>query len=362
MTTTLGNYHETVTTTFSDRVLAWFDTHGRKDLPWQKNKSRYSVWLSEIMLQQTQVKTVIPYYQRFMAQFPDVVSLAEAEQDQVLHLWTGLGYYARARNLHKAAQIIRSDFNGVFPDKFDDVLSLPGIGRSTAAAILSLADNQPFVIMDGNVKRVLARFYAIDGWPGKASVEEQLWKAAEDLKPKHRFNDYTQAMMDLGATLCARSSPNCEECPVQTNCIANINGLQATFPHKKPKKTLPVKSTTMLILFHAGSVYMKKRAAAGIWGGLFGFPESSREEMGLSLSQQGVIDSTEVVYLDDFRHTFSHFHLDITPALVQLQNLPTRLKETHKEEEGIWYSLDDSPSVGLAAPTVKILQQLRNHF
>lgn len=360
----------TASQAFSKSVLAWFDTDGRKDLPWQQNKTRYSVWISEIMLQQTQVKTVIPYYLRFMSRFPDIISLADADQDEVLHLWTGLGYYARARNLHKAAQCVKNEFDGVFPADYENVLSLPGIGRSTAAAILSLADNKPYVIMDGNVKRVLTRYYAIEGWPGKASVEEQLWTMAESLKPEDRFDSYTQAMMDLGATLCTRSRPRCELCPVHTQCIANINGLQAQFPHKKPKKALPVKTTTMLIMFHSGSVLMQKRAATGIWGGLFGFPEVSDiqpdtqidTQIETQLRQQGIAETPKITYLDQFRHTFSHFHLDITPALVELTKLPTQLREMHKDETEIWYSLDESPSVGLAAPTVKILKQLKHFY
>ncbi len=351
----------TADATFAARILEWFDKHGRKDLPWQKNKSRYSVWISEIMLQQTQVKTVIPYYSRFMSKFPNVISLAEAEQDEVLHLWTGLGYYARARNLHKAAKRVKSDFDGVFPNTFDDVLSLPGIGRSTAAAILSLADNQPYVIMDGNVKRVLSRFYAIEGWPGKPNIEKQLWNIAEDVKPLTRFDDYTQAMMDMGATLCTRSRPKCEQCPVSQHCIASLNGLQAEYPHKKPKKTLPEKCTSMIVLFHAGSVYLEKRESVGIWGGLFGFPETKKDELQLSLNQIGASPKS-IEPLQSFRHTFSHFHLDITPLLIHLDQLPNTLAEEGRNKKTMWYSLQSPSKVGLAAPTLKIIEQIKAHL
>ncbi len=373
---------------FSQQVLAWFDEHGRKNLPWQQNKSRYSVWISEIMLQQTQVMTVIPYYETFMQKFPTVNDLANAPQDEVLHLWTGLGYYARARNLHKAAQKVRDEFAGEFPDNFDDVLSLSGIGRSTAAAILSLADNQPYVILDGNVKRVLARYFAVEGWPGNKKVEDAMWGMAESLKPEPllatkqaRYGDYTQAMMDLGATLCKRSKPNCEECPVHTHCLAFAQGRQQELPHKKPKKSIPTKYTQMIIPFYQGSVYMHKRPSSGIWGGLWGFYESTQEVTNMTDLPSDLFKAfherkTSLTNLESFTHTFSHFHLHISPILLELeedvaskpeaeyigsvqeQTLPLELGQY----ESMWFNIHESTNVGLAAPTVKIFKQLQSMY
>ncbi|MDT0596094.1 A/G-specific adenine glycosylase [Glaciecola petra] len=360
---------------FSTAVLNWFDIHGRKNLPWQQNKTRYSVWVSEVMLQQTQVSTVIPYFETFMKKFPTVVDLANAKQDAVLHLWTGLGYYARARNLHKAAQKVRDEFSGEFPDSFEDVLSLPGIGRSTAAAILSLADNQAYAILDGNVKRVLARYLAVEGWPGNKKVEDSMWEMAESLKPRVRFGDYTQAIMDLGATLCTRSKPNCDMCPVQTHCLAYAQGRQAELPHKKPKKQIPTKTTRMLIPFYQGSVLMHKRPSSGIWGGLWGFYESDKESFesvkdlpdDLAIMEADSESLLQTQILPEFTHTFSHFHLQITPILLlvdgQHSNVGKQPDGAIKELQGIyeklWFNIHSGPDVGLAAPTVKILKQLQ---
>jgi A/G-specific adenine glycosylase len=372
---------------FSEQLLAWFDQHGRKDLPWQFNKSRYSVWISEIMLQQTQVSTVIPYFTTFMTKFPSIVDLANAQQDDVLHLWTGLGYYARARNLHKAAQKVRDEFDGVFPSDFDDVLSLPGIGRSTAAAILSLADNQAYVIADGNVKRVLARFFALEGWPSNKKVEDKVWELAESLKPNaklKRFDDYTQAIMDLGATLCKRSKPDCENCPVQSRCLAFAQGRQSELPHKKPKKTIPTKYTHMLIPFYQGSILMHKRPSTGIWGGLWGFYESDEAVDTLcalpdALSNKLGIQQAQFQPLESFTHTFSHFHLHISPILIAIEGAIESAIESNsltskgllqveepqnnaQETKALWFDLSKPSKVGLAAPTLKILKQLQNLY
>ncbi|MEM1440588.1 MAG: A/G-specific adenine glycosylase, partial [Pseudomonadota bacterium] len=223
-------------TDFAARVLDWFEHHGRKDLPWQHDRSRYRVWVSEVMLQQTQVATVIGYFERFMARFPDVVTLADAPTDDVLALWSGLGYYARARNLHAAAQQVRDRHGGAFPGDFDAVVALPGVGRSTAGAILSLADDARHAILDGNVKRVLARHETIEGWPGRTAVLKALWQAAEQFTPDTRVADYTQAMMDLGATLCTRRAPGCEACPVRTTCRARAEGRIDELPGRKPRR------------------------------------------------------------------------------------------------------------------------------
>jgi A/G-specific adenine glycosylase len=338
--------------TFSQPILTWFAAHGRKDLPWQLNKTPYSVWISEIMLQQTQVKTVIPYYQKFMSRFPDILSLANAEQDEVLHHWTGLGYYARARNLQKAAQRIRDEFDGQFPQTLEDVMSLPGIGRSTAGAVLSLACDQHHSILDGNVKRVLARYFAIEGWPGNKRVEQQLWHYAEQLTPGKQTADYTQAMMDLGATLCSRSKPKCDSCPLQKNCLAFAQGRQSELPGKKPKTAIPVKNTVMIIPMWQGQILIYQRPPSGLWGGLWGFYEASdMDDVTRQKSALG-ITACQSTSLPAFRHTFSHFHLDIQPLILQLTDIPSAGVQDSKQ---LWYDLHAPQNIGLAAPTKKLL-------
>lgn len=343
-----------MTSGFSDRVLAWFDLHGRKTLPWQETITPYGVWVSEIMLQQTQVTTVIPYYQRFMKSFPTVQALAAAPQDAVLDHWTGLGYYARARNLHKAAVIICEQHKGVFPQVMEDVVSLPGIGRSTAGAVLSIACGQNQAILDGNVKRVLARYYAVEGWPGQKTVENQLWAFAESNTPTERCNHYTQAMMDLGAMVCTRSKPRCDDCPLQSDCLAYAQGRQADFPGKKPKKTLPVKTTNMIAVLYQGSILMAQRPPTGLWGGLFGFIETDDDV-------QTVVDTlpltqAEIKTLTAFRHTFSHFHLDISPYLVIADDIDSKAVA---EDNYRWFQLYEPLGVGTAAPTQKIISQIK---
>lgn len=346
---------------FSQQVLTWFDSHGRKNLPWQKGITAYRVWISEIMLQQTQVTTVIPYFERFMQRFPDVIALANAPVDDVLHHWTGLGYYARARNLHNAAKAICEQHKGIFPTQFDDVLALSGIGRSTAGAILSIAEKQPLAILDGNVKRVLARYFAVEGWPGNNSVANQLWEFAESVLPESRNNDYTQAMMDLGATLCTRSKPRCDDCPLQPGCIAFAQGNQAEYPGKKPKKIKPVRAVTMLIPFYRGSVMMSQRPMSGIWGGLWAFEEIAGEaEQDIQTWSKAHFESKpEIEYLDSFRHTFSHFHLDIAPALLFL---PEIAQHSVQETNAQWFDVNQPVSVGISAPTKLILEAIKNRI
>ncbi|MDN4501961.1 A/G-specific adenine glycosylase [Alteromonadaceae bacterium BrNp21-10] len=346
------------TTDFSSKILNWFDQFGRKDLPWQQQKTPYSVWISEIMLQQTQVTTVIPYYERFMQRFEDIQTLAAASEDDVLHHWTGLGYYARARNLHKSAKIIMADYAGEFPTNVDDVVALPGIGRSTAGAILSLACEQTHSILDGNVKRVLARYAAVDGWPGNKAVEQQLWQLADELTPIKRTADYNQAMMDMGATLCTRSSPKCQQCPLEADCQANNLGRQSDFPGKKAKKTIPTRSTIMIIPQWQQQILIYKRPPAGIWGGLWGFYQiEGKEQLAEQLRQLQLIDY-EVQNLAPFRHTFSHFHLDIQPVLVNLTQAPATNQV--QENQQCWYDLHNPPELGLAAPTQLLFKQLAN--
>lgn len=340
------------TASFAERVLTWYEQHGRKTLPWQQDKTPYRVWVSEIMLQQTQVTTVIPYYQRFMARFPDVVSLADAPQDEVLHLWTGLGYYARARNLHKAAQVIRDHYQGCFPERFEEVLGLPGIGRSTAGAVLSLSLGQHHGILDGNVKRVLARWLAQQGWPGKKEVENALWQQVEQLTPQQGVTQYNQAMMDLGATICTRSKPKCELCPVQEDCQALALGTPTAFPHSKPKKTVqPEKQSCFLLLKQGNHILLVQRPPQGLWGGLYCFPEfHDQQELRTWLKRYP--QASEPRPLPGFRHTFSHFHLDIEPWLVELPQIPD---EVMAGAERLWYNLQQPASVGLAAATKKLL-------
>lgn len=340
------------TVSFAERVLAWYQLHGRKTLPWQLNKTAYRVWVSEIMLQQTQVATVIPYYHTFMARFPDVLSLANAEQDEVLHLWTGLGYYARARNLHKAAQTIRDHYQGVFPDQFADVLGLPGIGRSTAGAVLSLALGQHHGILDGNVKRVLARWSAQSGWPGQKTVENELWERVATLTPSTHVTEYNQAMMDLGATVCTRTKPKCELCPVSEDCQALALGTPTAFPHPKPKKSQqPVKQAHFLLIKHDTHLLLEQRPPHGIWGGLYCFPEFHNEQALLTWLKR-YPNASAPQALAGFRHTFSHFHLDISPWLVEISHKPIEIMAA---SDRLWYNLEQPASVGLAAATKKLL-------
>lgn len=345
--------------TISNAIIQWFQQHGRKELPWQINKTPYSVWISEIMLQQTQVSTVIPYYLRFMERFPTVEDLANAPVDDVLHHWTGLGYYARARNLHKAAKTIMEDFAGVFPTDIDQVMSLSGIGRSTAGAILSLSLRQAHPILDGNVKRVLARHFAVSGWPGKKAVEQRLWQLAEENTPELGVQDYNQAMMDMGATLCTRSKPKCDECPIHGTCVAYKEGTQQAFPGKKPKKAIPTKSTIMLLPVWQQQTFMYQRPPSGIWGGLWSFVEvASQEEIAETLQAQG-IDKHTLTELSGFRHTFSHFHLDISPYLVNLVSAP---KLQIREGKFEWLNVHDMPNIGLSVPAAKLLDRLRKQI
>lgn len=345
---------------FAQQVLAWYERYGRKTLPWQQEKTPYTVWLSEIMLQQTQVATVIPYFQRFIARFPDIRALAAAPLDEVLHLWTGLGYYARARNLHKAAQTIANQHGGEFPTTFEAVTALPGVGRSTAGAVLSLSLGQHHPILDGNVKRVLARCYTVAGWPGKKEVEQQLWALSEQVTPALGVSQFNQAMMDLGAMVCTRSRPKCELCPLNNGCMAYANHSWANYPGKKPKQTLPEKSAWFLLLQQGNEVWLQQRPATGLWGGLFCFPQfSSHDDVEPWLQQRG-LKITDVQQLVSFRHTFSHFHLDIVPLWLALPtDAPHALHDACMEEKtGLWYNLAQPPAVGLAAPVERLLRML----
>ena len=339
---------------FSQAVLNWFDEHGRHDLPWQDNKTPYRVWVSEIMLQQTQVVTVIDYYQRFMKRFPDVQSLAAAEQDEVLHYWTGLGYYARARNLHKCAQTVVQEFAGEFPDSVEGLESLSGIGRSTAGAIASISMGKHASILDGNVKRVLSRFHAVEGWPGNKKVADEMWLIAERYTPAKRTGEYSQAMMDLGATLCSRSKPQCQVCPLQAQCEAYAQDRVKAFPFSKPKKEKPVRSTRMLMLEWEGRILLRQQPSSGIWGGLWIFPMMDVENP--MMEHELLSYATQSIHEGEvFRHTFSHYHLDIHPVHIRLAKPIDAISEAKQ----LWYNLKQPDSVGLAAPVKKLLESLK---
>ena len=339
-------------------LLAWFDTHGRHDLPWQAPRDAYRVWVSEIMLQQTQVATVIPYFTRFLQAFPDVRALAEAPLDDVLHHWTGLGYYARARNLHRAAQQLRDQHGGQFPREFDPLHALPGIGRSTAGAILAQAFGLRYPILDGNVKRVLTRLHAIAGWPGDKAVEHQLWQLAEAHTPHTRLADYTQAIMDLGATVCRRSTPLCDHCPLQARCVAHAQQTVHLFPARKPRKALPVRQTCMLLVYNAEhAVLLEQRPPSGVWGGLWSFPECALDDDPVQWSREHLqLQLSAIQSLPSVRHTFSHFHLDITPLLARTESAGIMDSPRH-----IWYNSSRSAARGFPAP-VKLLLESLPHF
>jgi A/G-specific adenine glycosylase len=345
---------------FSDRLLAWFDVHGRKDLPWQHPRSPYRVWISEVMLQQTQVATVIPYFERFMARFPNVSTLARAEIDEVLHLWTGLGYYARGRNLHAAARRIVDAHASELPKTLDELIALPGIGRSTAGAILSAGHGIRAAILDGNVKRVLARYFAVDGYPGERLVADTLWMHADANTPTDRVADYTQAIMDLGATLCTRSRPRCSACPVAEDCAAHRMGLIARYPAPRPRKTLPVKRARMLLLIDPGGrCLLERRPPTGLWGALWNPPEraSDYDPAGL-LDELGMLQASIVQQqvLPQFRHTFTHFHLNIEPVRIDVSSAAQCVSEPARWR---WYDITDDEPLGLSAVAVRLLTLIR---
>lgn len=335
----------------ADRVLRWFDVHGRKDLPWQHDKTHYRVWVSEIMLQQTQVASVIAYYQRFMTAFPDVYALARATPDEVLAQWSGLGYYARARNLHKAAQQVVNEFEGAFPTTHEGLQALPGIGRSTAAAILALVDNQRCAILDGNVKRVLARHEAIAGWPGKTAVAKTLWAAAEHYTPDTRVADYTQAMMDLGATLCTRAHPRCGDCPLVDSCRAHAADTIADYPGRKARKPNPQRQTQFLLLRREdGALWLQRRPDSGIWGGLYCFPEFEGEA-----PVPAGFDAERAETLAAFTHKFTHFDLTITPQLIDGRLRAQQVADT----EGRWVQPAELSALGVPRPVERLVKSLQ---
>ncbi len=340
---------------FSSRLLAWYHQQGRKHLPWQQKPTPYKVWLSEIMLQQTQVNTVIPYFQRFLQRFPTIKNLAAAPLDEILHLWSGLGYYSRARNLHKTAQLIVNEHKSRFPQTVEALSALPGIGPSTAGAILSLGSAIRAPILDGNVKRVLCRVHAVEGWPNETATQKKLWALAETYTPQQECGPYNQAMMDLGALICTRTKPACLLCPVEKLCQARLQNRIEEFPQKKPAKAKPIRQAYFFIVMTADQkVWLEQRKAEGIWGGLWSFPEfqtlAELKQLSSSLS------SAQLKKLSPITHVFTHFTLQIKPYLL---TLPSNSRLTKKLPNGLWYNLQQPQSVGIAAPIQRLLKTVR---
>jgi A/G-specific adenine glycosylase len=343
-----------MTSNFAQRLIRWQKRHGRHDLPWQ-GADAYHVWLSEIMLQQTQVSTVIPYYQRFTATFPTIASLAAATEEQVLSHWSGLGYYARGRNLHRAAQIIVEKHQGEFPRRFEQILGLPGIGRSTAAAICSLAYNEQRAILDGNVKRVLARYRGIAGSPSDKAVESRLWQQAEALLPQRDIAGYIQAQMDLGAMLCTRSKPKCDICPVSSDCVAYRSGRVNELPTPRSRKPVPVIDATFLLLVHGNDILLQKRPGSGIWGGLWSLPQFDDEEAAKNWFMQNGMSASHGEMLATFTHTFTHFKLHVNPLQIQLSCKPL----IAAQPGNVWLGIAEALSAAIPAPVRSMLKELR---
>ena len=344
---------------FSRAVLRWFDVYGRHDLPWQRNRDPYRIWVSEIMLQQTQVTTVIPYYERFLSRFPDLKTLARARIDSVLAIWTGLGYYARARNLHQAARVIEKRFHGVFPDRLEDVMDLPGVGRSTAGAVLSFSKHQRHPILDGNVRRVLARCFAIPDDVTTQRGQQPLWDIAEGLLPVKgsRVAAFNQAMMDLGATLCTRRNPACTRCPLRTRCQAQALGEPERYPVKKRRRERPTKETRLLILRTPdGHVLLCRRPARGVWGGLWGFPEcESNRDPEQAIREIFGVNARWRRGLPSIEHGFSHFTLRMKPEVLTVSGPAA---DKMQERDRRWVDPGSIGRLGMAAPTKVMLDQL----
>lgn len=342
------------TADFAARLLAWYDRHGRNDLPWQHPRTPYRVWVAEVMLQQTQVTAVMGYFERFIARFPDVHRLAKADTDSVMEYWAGLGYYARARNLHAAARVIVDDYAGELPDDLDALMALPGIGRSTAGAVLAQAFGLRAPILDGNAKRVLARFEAVDGAPGQAGFENRLWRLAEQYTPHQRLADYTQAIMDLGATMCVKRAPNCPECPVNSDCAARAQGRQADIPAPRRRAKRPLRTTRMLILRRAsGDILFERRPPAGIWGGLWALPEIPDGQNAEAYCRQQLgLSPAHTRELPALRHGFTHFELEIKPLEMQVMEQAGIMEERGRD----WYAREQPPP--LPTPIAKLIRNL----
>jgi A/G-specific adenine glycosylase len=344
-------------TNFSQRLIAWQLTHGRHDLPWQANRDPYRIWVAEIMLQQTQVATVIPYYQRFLARFPDVASLAAATAETMIASWSGLGYYARARNLHRAAQQIMTEYSGQFPTRAEELIKLPGIGRSTAAAIAAFASGEKKAILDGNVKRVLCRAFGIEGFPGERMVETRLWTLAESLLPEDAqdIGVYIQSQMDLGATVCTRGRPACTQCPLLNDCVAHLTGRTAELPTPRPPKNVPRRQTRFAVITAGETVLLERRPPSGIWGGLLALPEIPPEtQLKQWLATHPGMQDATIQPLPPLTHTFTHFILDIAPWHIELAAPPHAVAEPAQ----CWLAFDQIESAALPTPVRKILQRM----
>jgi A/G-specific adenine glycosylase len=344
---------------FSSRIVRWQQRNGRHTLPWQSScvssRDPYRIWLSEIMLQQTQVATVIPYFERFTARFPDLASLAAAHEDDVLALWSGLGYYSRARNLHAAARILVENHGGAFPSSPEAIAQLPGVGRSTAAAVAALAFSQRCAILDGNVRRVLARHGGIAGWPGDKKVEARLWQLAESLLPQRDIEAYTQGMMDLGALVCTRSQPACSACPVSADCIAHVQHRTAELPAPRPKKALPERQVQMLLLLDRGELMLEKRPSRGIWGGMWSLPELDPEADPAGHCRDRFGFTTQSLQAwPQLSHSFTHFRLHILPVRMELAARRATLPGQ------IWLPPADALDAALPAPVRKLVARLAN--
>jgi A/G-specific adenine glycosylase len=340
---------------FASRVVAWQRRHGRNDLPWQVSRDPYRIWLSEIMLQQTQVATVLPYFERFVAAFPDVAALAASPIGRVLELWAGLGYYRRAHHLHAAARAVAERHGGTFPRSPEALAALPGVGRSTAAAIAAFAFGVRGAILDGNVKRVLARHRGVDGFPGEAAVERRLWATAEALLPARGIERYTQGLMDLGATLCTRSRPRCADCPVADDCVARIEGRVDRLPSPRPRRLLPLREVRVLVIERAGEILFERRAPTGVWPGLWSLPELSiGDDVDQALRKRFGVDAAAIEPLAPIEHGFTHFTLTIHPLRVAVRRAPSRVAS----EERIWLTRDDALGAALPAPIKRLLRAL----
>ena len=341
---------------FSQQLLAWFDEHGRKDLPWQKNRTAYRVWLSEVMLQQTQVATVVPYFERFVTRFPTVQQLASASSDEVMKRWAGLGYYARARNLHACAKQVTQQHNGLFPKSVEQLQQLPGIGRSTAGAIVAQAFEHRAVILDGNVKRVLCRYRMVKGWPGQAAVQKTLWALADSLTPAGRHADYAQAIMDLGATVCRRSRPDCDRCPVRSDCRALAQAVVAQFPEKKVRTALPTKEVYVLMCYQAAGspgLLIEQRPPSGIWGGLWSLPQCEVDQAPAEVIATQYGYAPEVLAeAETVMHRFTHFHLRIRPLMVRLG---AGRRDAVAEQTVRWCDAEQMRQYGMPAPIEKLI-------
>ncbi|MEO6968760.1 MAG: A/G-specific adenine glycosylase [Rhodanobacteraceae bacterium] len=341
----------------ASRLLLWFDAHGRHDLPWQHPRTPYRVWVSEVMLQQTQVATVIPYFERFVRELPTLRALAEADEDRVFALWSGLGYYRRARHLQQAARICVERHDGELPDDFDALAALPGIGRSTAGAILALARGQRHAILDGNVRRVLARLHGVRGDPRERIGEQKLWALAVRQTPCARVADYTQAIMDFGALVCIRAQPRCDGCPLSNDCIAYNQGLTEALPERRPQRALPQRRTVMLVLRDAcGRVLLQKRGPSGVWSGLWSLPEAEDAEPARrAVERLADLRSAEIEVLAPFLHVFTHYRLEAQPLLWRNAKPHPGVADAPEQR---WCAREEIAALGLPAPVRKLLDTI----